>query len=82
MVMDDHYEKCGCEESKRLREALTYITENFEEVIAESARPKGGMSVPFRNDFMVALQHPSTMSKLRWWATQMRAVLSGREWNG
>lgn len=69
-------------EAKRYKEALTYITENFEAVVEESARLKGGMSVPFHNDFMVALRHPSMLSRLRWWATQMRAVLNGREWGG
>ena len=72
----EKYEAIG----KALQEA-TRIIQGFAET-AEAAvahhewtlGPKKGMQVPFHGDFANVV--PSTVSRLRWWATEFRAVLT------
>jgi hypothetical protein len=63
-------------ENDRLRYALEDITSEFERAVREVDRPRGGQSVQPGGDFVVAIRLPSFASKARWWARELRAVLT------
>lgn len=59
-----------------LKAVVVGLAEEMEAAIRERERPKGGQSVPFHGDFAQA--PPSMVSRLRWWAREMREALAGR----
>lgn len=63
------------EQHQATAKALESITDELERTVAEADRPKGGMSVPFHGDFAGALRVPSMLSRVRWWARELRASL-------
>jgi hypothetical protein len=68
-------------ERDRARNMLDGICSEFEGVVAHAdwkAAGSKGMSVPFRGDFASAVQLPSLVGRMRWWANEMRKVIGGK----
>jgi hypothetical protein len=68
-------------ERDRARNMLEGICSEFEGVVAHAdwkAAGSKGMSVPFRGDFASAVQLPSLVGRMRWWANEMRKVIDGK----
>ena len=59
-------------EVERLRARLAGILGEFEGLITEADRPKGGMQVPYHGDFAPVLQLPSVVNRIRWWVRHMK----------
>lgn len=63
---------------QRAAEGMATVLRNFadtaEAAVANHRRPKGGMQVPYHDDFSNV--NPSTVARLEWWAWEMRAALS------
>lgn len=53
------------------------LAQEFESVVQEVERPKGGMSVTPTGDFMAARQIPSVVAQFGRWARALRESLSG-----
>ena len=69
-------------ENKALREVAEAFASTVEAAVAEAERRasgKKGMQVPFHGDFASAIQIPSAVQQLRWWADRFRAALRTRE---
>lgn len=67
------------DEARRMLEA---ICDEFERTIAHAewvAAGSKGMSVPFHGDFASVVQLPSVVSRMRWWAREMRRALPAPE---
>jgi hypothetical protein len=63
------------------RNMLDGICSEFEGVVAHAdwkAAGSKGMSVPFFGDFASAVQLPSLVGRMRWWANEMRKVIGGK----
>ena len=57
-----------------LKQRATFFVEAAERAVYEAEHKNdGGMRVPFHGDFASAT--PSTISRLRWWARDLRSVL-------
>lgn len=57
---------------------LESIADEFERTIAHAdwkAAGSKGMSVPFHGDFASAVQLPSVISRMRWWAREFKTAL-------
>ena len=68
-------------ERNTARNMLEGICSEFEGVVAHAdwkAAGSKGMSVPFRGDFASAVQLPSLVGRMRWWANEMRKVIDGK----
>jgi hypothetical protein len=59
---------------QRCRSLLEGICSQFEGAVAHAAGSKG-MHVPFTGDFASAVQLPSVVSRMRWWAKEIRSVI-------
>jgi hypothetical protein len=65
-------------ERDEARAALSALCAEFEGAVANAdwrAAGSKGMSVPFTGDFASAVQLPSVVSRMRWWAREMRKAL-------
>lgn len=64
------------------RAVLSAICSEFEGAVAHAdwrAAGSPGMSVPFTGDFASATQLPSVVSRMRWWAREMRRVIGEKK---
>ena len=67
------------------RHMLEGICGEFERTIKHAewvAAGSKGMSVPFHGDFASVAHLPSIISRMRWWAREMRRVITGEDNNG
>lgn len=67
------------------RHMLEGICGEFERTIRHAdwvAAGSKGMSVPFHGDFANVAHLPSIISRMRWWAREMRRVITGEDNNG
>ena len=65
-------------ERDEARAMLSALCSEFEGAVAHAdwrASGSPGMSVPFTGDFASATQLPSVVSRMRWWAREMRLVI-------
>lgn len=65
-------------ERDEARAMLSAICSELEGAVAHADRRAAGspgMSVPFTGDFASATQLPSVVSRMRWWAREMRRVI-------
>jgi hypothetical protein len=64
------------------RAVLLAICSEFDGAVAHAdwrAAGSPGMSVPFTGDFASATQLPSVVSRMRWWAREMRRVIGEKK---
>lgn len=64
------------------RHMLEGICGQFEGTIRHAdwvAAGSKGMSVPFHGDFASVAHLPSIISRMRWWAREMRRVITGED---
>ena len=64
------------------RHMLEGICGEFEGTIKHAdwvAAGSKGMSVPFHGDFASVAHLPSVISRMRWWAREMRRVITGED---
>jgi hypothetical protein len=70
-----HFARCN---PVAMRGLLAGICSLFEGVVAYADGSKG-MHVPFTGDFASAAQIPSVVSRMRWWAQEIRSVIGEDE---
>ncbi len=70
-----HFARCN---PVAMRGLLAGICSLFEGVVAYADGSKG-MHVPFTGDFASAAQIPSVVSRMRWWAREIRSVIGEDE---
>ena len=58
---------------REMERVIDAFADTAERAVANSRRQKGGMQVPYLDDF--ANIAPSTVARLEWWAKRMREAL-------
>lgn len=69
-------------ERNEARAMLSALCSELEGAVAHAdwrAAGSPGMSVPFTGDFASATQLPSVVSRMRWWAREMRRVIGEKK---
>ena len=66
--------------ARKAEALLEGLCAQFEDVVAHAdwrAAGSKGMQVPFQGDFAGAAKLPSVISRMRWWAKEIRSTLKG-----